>query len=159
MPLFRCEGQHWGSRLEQLALRDSHEKAKACNSSPICQSSHIVSTIAKLGLPVAVGRAEGRVSRGYHHCRFPFFFRLPPLSSPLYLVAGAASAQAQKRVRLSDVGHTEHEGLPVPVSAPVPGPAAGVGQSAAVVAALVGHSSPLSTALSRSSMIQAQLPH
>ena len=78
-----------------------------------------------------------------HQCRFlfPFFvcsLRLPPC----YLVAGAASAQAQKRVRHSDAGHTEPEGLPVPVSAPVPGPAAGVGQSAAVVAPLVGHSSP-----------------
>ena len=76
-----------------------------------------------------------------HQCRFlfPFFvcsLRLPPC----YLVAGAASAQAQKRVRHSDAGHTE--GLPVPVSAPVPGPAAGAGQSAAVVAPLVGHSSP-----------------
>ena len=42
----------------------------------------------------------------------------------------------------SDAGHTEREGLPVPVSAPVPGPAAGVSHSAAVVAPLVGHSSP-----------------
>jgi hypothetical protein len=78
-----------------------------------------------------------------HPCRFlfPFFvcsLRLPPC----YLVTGAASAQAQKRVRHSDAGHTEPEGSPVPVSAPVPGPAAGVGQSAAVVAPLVGHSSP-----------------
>ena len=85
--------------------------------------------------------AEGCVSKT-HQCRFLLFFVLLPWSYPLQLVAGAASAQAQKRVRLSDVGHTEHEGLPVPVSAPVPGPAAGVSHSAAVVAPLVGHSSP-----------------
>ena len=81
----------------------------------------------------------------HRHYLSIFFFRFSFCSAclpPCYLVTGAASAQAQKRVRHSDAGHTEPEGSPVPVSAPVPGPAAGVGQSAAVVAPLVGHSSP-----------------
>ena len=103
----------------------------------------LVSTIAWLGLAVAAGWAV-RQRGACQWERFLLFFSFCSLVFPLalYLVAGAASAQAQKRVRLSDVGHTEHEGLPVPVSAPVPGPAAGVSHSAAVVAPLVGNSSP-----------------
>ena len=104
----------------------------------------LVSTTARLGLAVAAGWAVRQRGACQRHISvdFFFFFVLLPWSSPLQLVAGAASAQAQKRVRHSDVGHAECEGLPVPVSAPVPGPAAGVSHSAAVVAPLVGHSSP-----------------
>ena len=102
----------------------------------------LVSTIAWLGLAVAAGWAV-RQRGACQWERFLLFFSFcSPCLPPCYLVVGAASAQAQKRVRLSDVGHTEHEGLPVPVSAPVPGPAAGVSHSAAVVAPLVGNSSP-----------------
>ena len=97
----------------------------------------------KLGLPVAVGRAGG-ACQGDITADFVCRFSFATLVSPLLLVAGAASAQAQKRVRHSDVGdvgNIEREGLPIPVPAPVPA-GAGVGQSAAVVAPLVGHSSP-----------------
>ena len=87
----------------------------------------------------AGGACQGDITADFV-CRFSF----ATLVSPLLLVAGAASAQAQKRVRHSDVGdvgNIEREGLPIPVPAPVPA-GAGVGQSAAVVAPLVGHSSP-----------------
>jgi hypothetical protein len=102
-----------------------------------CEYNCVAGTCCSSGLGCT---AEGCVSIGT--ISFILFVLLPCFPLAIYLVVGAASAQAQKRVRLSDVGHTEHEGLPVPVSVPVPGPAAGVGQSAAVVAPLVGHSSP-----------------
>jgi hypothetical protein len=140
MPLFRCEGQLWGSRLEQVVFRDSHEKAKPVKTANHCACEY--NCEAGSCCSGGLGReAEGCVSKT-HQCRFLLFFVLLPWSYPLQLVAGAASAQAQKRVRHSDVGHAECEGLPVPVSALVPGPAAGVSHSAAVVAPLVGHSSP-----------------
>ena len=140
MPLFRCEGQLWGSRLEQVVVRDSHEKAKPVKTANHCACEYN----CEAGSCCTAGWAVRQRGACQRHISVEFFFFLVllPWSYPLQLVAGAASAQAQKRVRHSDVGHAECEGLPVPVSAPVPGPAAGVSHSAAVVAPLVGHSSP-----------------
>ena len=141
MPLFRCggRGSNKSSSVTLTRRRNLTDHVKTA-SHRACEYNCEVGSSCSGGL----GReAEGCVSKA-HQCRFLLFFLfflvLLPWSSPL--VAGAASAQAQKRVRHSDVGHAECEGLPVPVSAPVPGPAAGVSHSAAVVAPLVGHSSP-----------------
>jgi hypothetical protein len=96
----------------------------------------------EVGSTCSSGPGRGARVKGLSSLPISFLSVCSPCLPPCYLVAGAASAQTQKRVRLSDVGHTEHEGLPIPVSAPVPGPAAGVDQSAAVVAPFAGNSSP-----------------